>query len=821
MSASRSLSISLALTGILSTLTLSPTLAFGAEPASRCVADLARVKNDFCLNASHVAFGSAPSIPLNYSWSLDDDRFDLNAKACLSSSGVAGERQDIVIALDRSRSMWVVDGTNAKHGTVSIASAKIMIEAIQKEAQENPERAAKIGLMLFSTDDTCEEYSGGAISVDRVFPCTYVSAASSADAEHIKKLYSFLSASEGKYSQGGLDKGSDYGIIVNSLRANLFELDPVKRSGLLLISDGRTYSGKANDIFAYLKSDSYTLAQGEALAKFAAREMRQYKLVFGLAKMDELFAGPIHKEQYLNMCALPDASAIDCNAPVNTSSSETWPVNKLELKKFAENLVLATGSSASNVIELTDKEKIRGALDFLRYSTEDILTLEAVTWTVDGTTFKQAELAGANIHVPSVGFQSSMKLELLLKAGAREVSLPLNIALSKVEATGATLSSAEMQCESGAALPRLSLKNLQGGSASCAVVGSESGTPRDLSFLLILLTPLIAVAFSRSKKGMLSLAFVLFVSGTVVFSSSAVAQEGGLNVLQYRPVIDGNGTSEVATPLTRGSTNVGIYVDYANDALELGVEKNKRSQSVVDDLVATHFVASYGVANGLSLGVHAPFVASATIDRETKSDNKGRYNAAKASDAAVFGKIKLVNAPAYDLGLMPIITVPSGDVDTLTGDGSSNYGMLFLISGGDSLLKWSANIGYLQREKALEIEDERARPIVVRGQYITNLGATWRATQSVDLAASFQMKTTAGEKFDFTNSNPSEWGVTGKYRFSSSTVMSGTFGTGIGKGYGSPDYRVVAGLAYAPVGAKISAAPKAQMSQNSPIRKKK
>jgi|GEM_PF-3881662 len=819
------LSMLFVVAGFISTLGLAGTAVKAADgdSPSRCVADLSRVKNDFCISASHVAFGSAPASPLNYSWSLNDDRFDLVSKACLSSDGVVGERQDVVIALDRSRSMWVVDGTNAKNGTVSIAATKLLIDAMKSEADSNPEQAAKIGVMLFSTDDSCEQYNGGTIAVDRVFPCLYVPAGSAADSEHIKKLHEFLNAAEGKYSQGGLDRGSDYGIVSQAMRANLLELDQTKRSGLVLFSDGRTYAGKANDTFAYLRSENYKAAQSDALTKFGAREMRQFKVVFALATMPEIFVGPIHKEEYQNMCALPEAAAVDCKSPVNLSKPETWPVNTIDLKAFAEAMVSKTGGPATNVLMMTDKEKIKSALDILRFSAEDILKIEAVSWSIDGSTYQAGQFSENSIQISSIEAANTLNLDLLLRAGAREVSVPFKIALTRVASTNAELASAEMLCAGdGAGAPKISLKNLQGGSASCAVVG-ESSSSQSATLLFMMSLPLIVgLAFLRRKNNRISAsgaAFILTIAAVGSNGETAKAEDGGLNVLQYRPVIEGNGAAETATPLQSGTYSAGMYLDYANDALELGVEKNQRSRSVVDDLVTTHFVGNVGVASNFSLGIHAPFVASVQVDRETDGSDKGSYKTTRISDVAVFGKIKLLNRPAYSLGLMPVVTAPTGDSESLTGDGSSNYGMMVLVSGGDSLITWSANLGYLQREKSLEVEDSRAKPIVVRGQYLVYLGTTWKATSVVSVAGSFQLKATAGETFDFTNSNPSEWGLTTNYHLNSQTILSGTFGTGLGKGYGSPDYRAVAGIAYVPSVSKSAGVPKTQVSQRTPARR--
>ena len=49
--------------------------------------------------------------------------------------------------------------------------------------------------------------------------------------------------------------------------------------------------------------------------------------------------------------------------------------------------------------------------------------------------------------------------------------------------------------------------------------------------------------------------------------------------------------------------------------------------------------------------------------------------------------------------------------------------MIFLVSGTQGQMSWAFNSGYLHREKALELQDDRAETVTVRGQFVNYGGA--------------------------------------------------------------------------------------------------
>jgi hypothetical protein len=191
-------------------------------------------------------------------------------------------------------------------------------------------------------------------------------------------------------------------------------------------------------------------------------------------------------------------------------------------------------------------------------------------------------------------------------------------------------------------------------------------------------------------------------------------------------------------------------------------------------------------------------VQKADEQRDVQGEKVAGGQMGRPADGTLFAKISIARKNAYTFGLMPIVTLPTGKPELLIGDGSPNYGALFLLSGTVGRVSWAANSGYLQHSKPLVLNDDRANPVVVRGQFLNYAGTEYRLSSLLSFGANVQVKVSAGDKFDFTRSNPAEWAASGKLRPLPSLELQAGLGTGIGQGIGSPDYRVFVGATFVP-----------------------
>jgi hypothetical protein len=772
-----------------------------AMAQNRCVADLGRVDNAFCLSDRNTAEAGAQ--PLSYQWRVNDGVFDLAAKACITDGQEAGRRPDLVIAIDRSKSLAATDAQERKLLVDPISVTRRLLDRLAAEAATAPAAAPLVGLTLFSSAPDCRLWAGGAIVIDREFPCVYLPAKSIADAAHLDSLRALLTAADGKFSQGSLPRRSDYGLVGGLIATDAMALQSSPATALVMFGDGMAYAGASSDPYPYLRSANYAAAQKSAVDAFSAPAVRRYKMLFALRSLPAPVFGPTYADAYDTMCGGGIGTAADCTAPgIVTTDPRTWPVNKLQPLTFAQSLVALSGGGPTEVVSLKGPDSLDQRFDALRQTTANIVSVDSVGVSVNGGERRPGRVEGGRVVVEGLPVDQAISLDLFLGAAGREVRVPMTVGLEAVPYEPTDLLDKEMFCKADAPpadAPKPTLSDLQGGSGSCGVIASPKATRRTM-MLFVLLVPLLFVLIRTRILSGFTVSVLALTAGVFFFwTGRAAAEESqGLNALQYRPVVDGVGSTETATALPPGTFNAGAFVDYANDPVELGGEKGKRLESVMDDLVTAHATFNVGLFDRVGLGADFPYVHTSDVDRSVEGEEVEGGHLGRPADATAFLKINALRRESWSLGFMPMATMPTGEPSLLLGDGTANYGALALVSGSSGELGWAFNMGYLQRNKPLVHEDDRARRVVVRGQSITSGGVDYRVTSWASVAPNFQLKVSAGENIDFARTNPAEWSASGKLRPMSGLELALGAGTGIGKGYGSPDYRVFAGIAYVP-----------------------
>ena len=789
-------------TSILLTL-VNTAVAGAAHGATRCSADLARVDTSFCIDLKHKpADGAAPI--LSYKWQANDATFDLAANLCLAEG--AGNRRDLVLALDRS--------DNRTGGVDQIVATKDALAKLRDEAISAPQNAPKVAVVLFSTDSACNEYSGAPISISQTFPCLYTKGAVLSDDAAYSNLIALLDEAAGKYSAAGQLASSDYRIPASLAADGKFGLASPDKASMVLLSDALSYQGSLayqgteTDPYAYLRTQNYLTAQSAALIAFAAQT--KFILSFGLNPINSTAYSQAttntfysNSNNYAAMCNAANAVASDCNSPTNYSAPETWPVNQLDLHDFAKRLVAATGGAADLVFDLNSSADLVAALEKLRISAASATSVTAVAYQVGSGAAVNATLEGQKMSITDLPTGQDLTLNLTLSSLSGQVVIPVAISTESISSSGADLTDKEMFCSAEIAAatdaPHINLDDLQGGSGSCGRVPGTNGSGSLIAMFMLFAVP-VAFPFLRRRKGAFGAALLASVSICAGFGEDAMAVDAqGLNLLQYRPVIDGAGNTEKATTLAPGQFAGGIFMDYANDAAELSGNGGKRVSSVMDNSVTAHAVAGVGLTQRFSLGIHMPYIQKNDLNRSLDGNDRSSEKIGRPSDASVMVKANITNSRALSFGVMPMATIPTGEPKNLTGDGTANYGLLLVTSGESGAVTWAASAGYLHRSKPAELTDDRARSVIIRGQVPISLGLDYQVLSAFSFGGNVQMKPSTGESLDFNRTDPAEWSAIGKTRILSNFELEGGFGTGIGKGIGSPDYRIFAGITYVPV----------------------
>lgn len=760
-----------------------------AQAASRCTADLQRIDLTNCLSRSKQQH--------SYQWNLTDQTFNVEVNACINDASSVGTHRDIVIGIDRSASNLIPDKQRKKLRADAISASIDLINHLSDQYKSNPSDAPNVSLVMFSSDDTCREYQGSKITFTGEFPCLYTRAAKVTDSTHKTRLLEFLTAAEDKYSAGSSSSASNFDMLANLVRDRVVTAAEGRQSGIALFTTGLSYQGVDGDVYAFLKSNNYDVSYLANNNAFSNDVVRKSRLVVMSAPLSKPYYSDAYRDSFENMCALPDRPSADCAA--TSASAPTWLVNKFDVQKQLTMLAQHSGgivresSKASAGVDL--------ASDMLINSAHTVLP-EQVTLTIDGTASDRVSVSGERISIQ--GLDAGRALNVQLSVYANGEAIPFDFALSTEIVPGAELdfTDREMFCAADTAnVAKLSLKDMQGGSGSCGVAGVETTGSR--TTLVFLFMPVLLVLLGRRAKGLL-VATLAFASVSWANSASAEEKITGLNSQHFRPIVDGVGNTESAVVINPGTYNIGIFGDYANDPVEIGGEKGRRVRGVTDNMMTAHVTGNIGLLDRVSVGIHVPYVHKTDVDREVNGESIERGNVGQPADSAIFAKINIMRRQTWALAFIPQYTLTTGNSDYLIGDGTSNYGASVALSGSSGSFLWATNIGYLYRQDPLVLSDDRTNDLKVTGFGILSAGGQYRISSVFSAGGNIFGKFHSGERFDFNRTNPAEWQALGKMKIASVLEGSLGFGTGIGKGYGAPDYRIVVGCTYVPASTRTT-----------------
>ena len=471
----------------LSALTAGATVPFSPVlAANRCVADLGRIDSTFCLSRDHVKNGAS------YSWSLDDEPYDLTSAVCITGDGTPTERRPLVIAVDRSQGHWKSDQSRQKLGVDNIQAARQAIQKIETEQSQNGSDLP-VGLVLFSSDNNCQEYSGGTINVDGLFPCLYVPARLISDAAHRQVLYDGLLAAEDLYSDAPSKSASTYSVLANLVASDALGLRRQDSPGIMLLTDGLSYYEANPNLprdnpFPHLQVGNYRIAQEQILTAMRRPELRGWHLAIGMNQgASPLFDG-FHTDSFETMCDSQWRTEEDCNAPgfVQTDPA-TWPVNNLDRRDYLRSLAYILRGQNQDVVELTSTTATEAVLDRLRFGLGEVLPVTAVNYSLINQSGQGIVLGGnQSVLLPDLPADPFGNLAMQVSVGGQNQTINMAISTTKQAFNGTDFFSQEMLCSG----PRVAAAStgydpaslrLQGGAASCGVVaGKENfqGRPR-------------------------------------------------------------------------------------------------------------------------------------------------------------------------------------------------------------------------------------------------------------------------------------------------------------------------------------------------------
>ncbi|MBI1908560.1 MAG: OmpA family protein [Deltaproteobacteria bacterium] len=291
-------------------------------------------------------------------------------------------------------------------------------------------------------------------------------------------------------------------------------------------------------------------------------------------------------------------------------------------------------------------------------------------------------------------------------------------------------------------------------------------------FLSLQLVPLSAIAFGTSD-GVSAAAQIFF---PVVDESRYLSIYSSQNLQQWQ-------------------WRTGAVLHYSRNPLALGSAGGSTGK-VISDVLWMNAYGSIGFFDWLQMGLDFPVALYEKFYDPNVASPSGKATT-RMGDVRMEFKFRLVDIDQHNVGisLMPYGTFPTGDGGKFTGNNSFTGGIK-LITDVDILdrAQIAINLGYLARKNF----SVPGRAIRIDDLFTYGLGANVKITDWMEVIAEGYGSTVIPDAFDTSIVRELPLEADGGLRFFPTETLSATIagGAGLTIGYGSPDFRIIASVAY-------------------------
>lgn len=245
--------------------------------------------------------------------------------------------------------------------------------------------------------------------------------------------------------------------------------------------------------------------------------------------------------------------------------------------------------------------------------------------------------------------------------------------------------------------------------------------------------------------------------------------------------------------------DVGLWVGFADDPLNLyRMEDGDRTR--VGNLVSGRFggslVGSIGLRERFQLGLAVPLILS---QQQDLGDAGGAETASSfgLGDLRLTPKVQILKQAKaqVDVAVMLGFTVPTSSSSDFMGDSGAVFQPEIAVSREmSSGVRTALNLGYRLRSRVAALD------LVVDDELFAHIGAGYRFAArggppaEVDLT--FAVATGANDIFGSFNRNYAETKLGGSYDIKGPVILFAATGVGMAEGFGTPDWRILAGLRF-------------------------
>jgi len=277
------------------------------------------------------------------------------------------------------------------------------------------------------------------------------------------------------------------------------------------------------------------------------------------------------------------------------------------------------------------------------------------------------------------------------------------------------------------------------------------------------------------------------------------------SVVFFKPTTDGGRyiTLYQTENLRKFQYNVGLMNDYAYRPLEYVNNNGNRLRGIVDNVILTNIFGAVGFTDWFEAGINLPiswWEAFYTLNSGATAvpkENRG----VQLGDLRLETKFSLPKIKNFPLGfaIIPFMYFPTGDSAHLIGNDMWSPGVKLAIAGTIKDRVWLvANIGYRNYERTAY--DSNYSHAVLDDTLELGGGVHVKITKSWAAIGEVYSEGVLSGFFENNLQNPTEVALSGRFMPQKGKLngLSTTFGggTALVMGFGSPDFRLFAGIQY-------------------------
>ncbi len=287
----------------------------------------------------------------------------------------------------------------------------------------------------------------------------------------------------------------------------------------------------------------------------------------------------------------------------------------------------------------------------------------------------------------------------------------------------------------------------------------------------------------------------------MLIAPAAFAQDG-YRAEQFDPVPNSRTdylSTHGARTLPAGQVGGTLWVSYADDLMiAQDPDTDKIHSRIIDDQLVGHAVVGVGVDDRLELSVDVPFLLNQTSGDLAYIGRPGEELATSGvGDIRVIPKARLVGGDeptGFALALLLNVALPSGAEDDYTGDGRLAFEpRLAADLRMTELFGVAASVGF------------NARPASAQDNLNIGNELTFQAATEIPLMgtttfiAEIDGSAVVGEDTFNREEAPTEGRGAIRYRIGDNWTATAGGGAGLVNGFGTPDFRLFAGLGWSPL----------------------